>query len=68
MKPNEREIYDVAKVYLREHGEDAVIQAAMRADALLEAGDMEGQRVWLRIIEVIKALSSTSPLPGIMRH
>ena len=40
MKPNERKIFGVAKVYLRKHGEDAVIEAAMRADELLDAGDM----------------------------
>ena len=31
----------------------------MRADELLEAGDMDGQRVWLRIIEVVEELQST---------
>ena len=50
---SEREIYGVAKVYIREHGEDAVIHAAMRADALSEAGDLDGQRVWLRVIDVL---------------
>ena len=53
---SEREIYGVAKVYLREHGEDAVIHAAMRADALLDAGDLDGQWVWLR--EFIKKATS----------
>jgi hypothetical protein len=41
----EREIYGVAKTYLREHGEDAAIEAAMNADTLLDAGDLDGQRV-----------------------
>jgi len=39
------------------HGEDAVIEAALRADAMLDAGDLDGQRVWLRVIEAIKELS-----------
>ena len=56
MKPNEREIYGVAKVYIREQGGDAVIHAAMRADVLLDAGGLEGQRVWLRVIEAIKCV------------
>ena len=42
----DKEIYGVAKVYLREHGVDAVIHATMRADALLDAGDMDGRNVW----------------------
>ena len=46
---SEREIYSVANTYIREHGEDAVIHAAMRADALFDEGDLKGQRVWLRV-------------------
>ena len=68
MKPNEREIFDIAKAYLRDHGEDAVIEAALRADSLLDAGDMKGQKVWLRVIEAIKALSASSPSAVSMRH
>jgi|AP95_1055475.scaffolds.fasta_scaffold11117_3 hypothetical protein len=64
----DKEIYGIANIYLREHGEDAVIEAALQADALLDAGDMEGERVWLRVIKAIKALSSTNPPPGSMRH
>jgi len=55
---SEREIYGVAKVYLREHGEDAVIHAAMRADALFEDGNLGGRNVWLRVIEAIKVLTN----------
>ncbi len=33
----------------------------MRADALLEAGDMEGRRVWLGILEAIEELQRTRP-------
>jgi len=65
---SEREIYGVAKVYLREHGDGAVIEAAMRADARLDAGDLEGQRVWLRVIEAIKVLSATNPWAGNTQH
>ncbi len=41
---SEREVYGIASIYIREHGDDAVIEAAMRADALLDAGDLEGHR------------------------
>jgi hypothetical protein len=60
----DKEIYGVAKTYLRLHGEDAVLNAAMNADALLDAGDLDGQRFWLRVIEAIKVLSAISPSPG----
>ena len=31
-----------ANVLVKQHGEDAPIHAAMRADAMLEAGDLDG--------------------------
>jgi hypothetical protein len=52
------DIYRSANILLREHGEDAPIEAAMRADALLEAGDMEGHAVWVRIVKAVGDLLS----------
>ncbi len=34
------DIYRSANVIIREHGEDAALEAAMRADAMLEKGDI----------------------------
>jgi hypothetical protein len=34
------DIYRSANVLIHEHGEDAAIEAAMRADAVLEKGDL----------------------------
>ncbi len=53
--------YRTAPVMMRERGEDAVIEAAMRADALLGQGDMERRAVWVRIIAAIKELEATEP-------
>ena len=64
----DKEIYGIAKVYLREHGEDAVIEAAILADALLEAGDLDGQRVWMRVIEAIKELADAKLPEGNVVH
>ncbi len=36
------DIYRSAQVLVKRHGEDAPIHAAMRADAMLEKGDLEG--------------------------
>jgi hypothetical protein len=33
-------------VLIREHGKDATLEAAQRADAMLEKGSLDGQRVW----------------------
>ncbi len=41
MIPN-LDIYRSANLLVKQHGEDAPIRAAMRADAMLEAGDLDG--------------------------
>jgi len=62
----DKETYGIASIFIREHGQDAVLEAAMNADALLDAGDPNGRNVWLRVIEAIKVM--TSPAPGSTRH
>ncbi len=52
------DIYRSANELIKQHGEDAPIHAAMRADECLAAGDMEGEAVWLRIIKAIEELLS----------
>ena len=46
---------------MKQHGEEASIKAAMRADAYLESGDMDGRAVWLRVIAAIKELEAREP-------
>ncbi len=36
------DIYRTASVLIREHGEDAALEAAQRADAMLEKGRCDG--------------------------
>ncbi len=43
------DIYRCAHMLIERHGDDAPIEAAMGADELMEAGDMEGVAVWKRI-------------------
>jgi hypothetical protein len=42
------------------HGKEAVIHAAMKADARLEAGDMEGAYAWRRAIAAIGEMQAPS--------
>ncbi len=44
------DLYRSANLLVKQHGEDAPIEAAMRADAMLEAGDLDGYAVWKRIL------------------
>jgi hypothetical protein len=53
------DIYRSANYLIKEHGDQAAIFAAMQADYLLERGDVDGQRTWLRILKAIEELSST---------
>ncbi len=56
------DIYRSADELIEQHGEAADIEAAMRADECLAAGDMEGEAVWLRIVKAIEeSLSEERP-------
>ncbi len=46
---------------MKQHGSAAPIHAGMQADAMLEKGDINGQRVWLRILKAVEALLETRP-------
>jgi hypothetical protein len=43
---------------IREHGVDAEIVAGRRADEMLERGEHDGQRVWLRIRQAVVELQA----------
>lgn len=53
------DIWRAANLLIKQHGENAALEAAMRADALLAEGQIDGQRVFLRIIDAIKWLQNT---------
>ncbi len=57
-----------AAVLIKQHGEDAPIHAAMRADELLEAGDLDGCAVWKRILRAVGELQGTAPAAGDQIH
>ena len=55
------DIYRSANELIKQHGEAADIEAAMRADERLAAGDMEGEAVWIRIVKAIEELRKREP-------
>ncbi len=59
--PDEIDIYRSAKLLIDQHGEDAPIFAAQQADRCLEAGDLDGKAVWMRVIEAIDELQDRRP-------
>ncbi len=55
------DIYRSANVLVKRHGQDAPIRVAMRADAMLESGDLDGCGVWKRILRAIEEMGNTTP-------
>jgi hypothetical protein len=58
------DIYRSANLLVKQHGEDAPIHAAMRADAMLEAGDLDDYAVWKRILRAVGDLQGMGPRSG----
>ena len=52
------DIYRSAHELIKQHGDAADIESALRADKRLAAGDMEGEAVWLRIVKAVEVLLS----------
>ncbi len=40
----------------------------MRADAMLEKGDLDGRAVWWRIVKAVEELQRETPHPGEQQH
>ncbi len=51
---------------MKRHGPDAPIHAAMRANAMLEAGDPDGYAAWKRILRAVEEIQET--VPGAQVH
>ncbi len=62
------DIYRSAQVLVKRHGQDAPIHAAMRADAMLEKGDMNGYAVWKRILRAVEELQGMESGAGAQVH
>ncbi len=62
------DIYRSANLLVKQHGEDAPIHAALRAAAMLEAGDLDGSGVWRRILRAVEELQGPAPKPGEAVH
>ncbi len=62
------DIYRSANLLVKQHGEDAPSHAAMRAAAMLEAGDLDGYGVWRRILRAVGELQGTAPKSGEAVH
>lgn len=57
----ELDIWRCAKLLLKRYGGEAVFIATRRVDALVDRGDPEGCRTWIRIAEAITAIEKQRP-------
>ena len=62
------DVYRSAELLIDLHGDEAAIQAAYQADAMLDKADLDGAAVWRRIVAVINELQQEEPAAGERRH
>ncbi len=65
---DDKDIYRSAKLLIDRHGDDAVIEAAMMADKMLEQGGLDGLASWNRILRAIEGLHSKERPEGEKLH
>jgi hypothetical protein len=49
---------------VKRYGDDAMLEAAQRADQLLDEGDMAGAEAWHRILSAIERWQAKAPGEG----
>ena len=64
----EIDVYRSAHALIQQHGEVAAIEAAMKADAMLDEGNLDGAAVWRLIVAAINDLQREKLKPGERRH
>lgn len=55
------DIWRSANELIMQFGDAGDIEAATRADAMLAKGDLDGQRVWLRILQAVDVSRGNQP-------
>ena len=60
---SDRAIWRTANALMEQFCDDAAIHAAMRVDALLAEGDLQGHQVWKRVLAAITEIRSCA-IPG----
>ena len=61
---SDREVWRTARGVIEQHCDLAELHAAQRVDVLLAESDLEGQRVWKRILAAIQAIRRPTPSQG----
>jgi hypothetical protein len=62
------DIWRAALAMVNRYGADVMLEAAARADQLLEDGDPLGAATWHRILDAIERLQTKAPAEGEKVH
>ena len=62
------DIYRSAHALIQQHGDAAAIEAAMKADSMLDKGDLDGAAVWRQIVTAISDIQRDEPAKGELWH
>ena len=62
------DIWRAAQVIVKRYGDGAATEAAKRADEFLDQGNLEGKRLWVRIMQTIEELQRQRPRDGEAVH
>ena len=57
-----------AQVMIKRHSDGAATEAAKRADEFLDQGNLNGKRIWMRIMQTIEELQRERPGDGEAVH
>jgi hypothetical protein len=60
----ELDIWRAAQLLVKRYGDDAAIQAGMRAEELPARGDDDGAATWRAIIRAVEELQRATPWEG----
>ena len=64
----DRDIWAVALLIVKRDRDDAMPEAAARADQLTEEGDWQGANEWHRILDCIERIQAQKPSDGEVVH
>ena len=65
---DDRDVWQAALLIVKRYGNDAMREAAERADQPLDEGDMAGAETWHRILNAIERLQAKAPAEGEKVH
>jgi len=63
-RDRQQDIWRVAKLLVKTHGENAEAIAAQHVDARLAEGDMVGRDMWRQVLAAVQELQRVKPRDG----